>query len=1544
MKKKTWKSRLFALSLICSVIMSSAGVVFAGETDDIGLDPIAEESFGETSKEEFSELPAAPELAVVTDENTDIPTGDEEEILVNDEPVNDESVNTEPLEIVIEEPEVLTETEEIPTIDETVIEGEEDLIIVEPETDADMLFNSARAELDSVLTAETDVFDRIRTVYTWVSLAFPETVLTNEELAVLTQRLLENYGVKGCVISGWNETGEQVFWNLAQLDGVFFNLDASLDRGVADQQQWTGFLKGGEVPFGYVRDEAFSAAEFTAAYPVSEEDYTVMKEEADQPEDSETSSEEDDEESDAISEEDELEKEAVEAVAEEVLNTAAAGQSLWFGRYPQNTVPENTEEMYAVAKAYHDNGFNFNVDVTVDGIRYRSFYRFDPIEWIVLGESGGYYKLLSKKVLNNRSFNCSYGYDNWRDSDLRNELNSSSNSNSGWPFFGDAFNKNEQADMQAHEVNTYCDGVKQSTSDKVTLLDKSELSQIPDSSKIAYATEYMSDIGKYTWWLRGDSIYDGERLQASVDTNGDVTYTVPPVMLGVRPVIWVKTSSSYLYTSYSTALNAAKPGYYPDKITLNTTQKTMYVGEISTLKATLSPATAKDKTVKWSSSNTAVATVSASGIVTAKKAGNVTITARTADGKTAACKITVSQYRPITKLTLNLTSLTLNEGASQTLKATPTPSTGVDTAWTWSSSDSRVATVNSMGTVKAVAKGTAIITVKAKNGKYATCKVTVKGLSVQYRTHVQTYGWQNYVSDGAMSGTQGQAKRLEGINIRLVNQGYSGDIQYRTHVQTYGWQTWKKNGQMAGTSGEAKRLEAIQIKLTGELAENYDIYYRTHIQTFGWSGWAKNGAMCGSAGYAKRLEGINIVLVKKGGKAPGSTADSFFENKGTIKINLKTPTLIYTYAEKGKVYNLVSAAGITTDPSTLWTTLSYSSSNTKVAQIVNGKDIKITGTGDADIKVKAGALPRLAGYGPGTATIHVKVLSEQKITISGLGTYDSANGRYNVAYTNQLKNIKANALGGASLTYAVTDKTGKTISSNIAAIDKTGNLKFTGKAVGSFYVTVRAEKKVLTKGGYAAAARTFMVNVTKTTPVISCSSSITKNMEDGSFSLGAKITLGGVMKYTSGDTSVLTVDSKGVVTPVNWTGLPKQKSAKITITSTATSVLNAAKTVTVNVILKNAQVSNDSTKPVISNVKVSDVSSAGYTVTCTVSDNVGIQKVVFPTWTLNDGQDDLSSNWKNTALGTISNGTVTYRVKTSDHSKQAGCQYRTRIYAYDLAGNSVSVSAPDVNVPSPISNIQISDIDRSGYTVSCTIDTAWGISYVDFPTWTETDGEDDIIWHRGTISGNTASCTIRTSDHNNETDTNYLTQIYVKDSSGNSAMADAGRIYVAGEQILLDKTNVTLSVNDTLSLKATASPADLEVVWQSSAPGVVTVDSTGKITAKQVGTAVISVESVSGNAFASCTVEVVGISLNIPSITLNVNETVTLAASVYPPDLTDQDVSWLSTSPETAIVSSTGKITAKSSGVTVVRAEIVSVSGETYVAFCMVTVVDSAAG
>lgn len=64
---------------------------------------------------------------------------------------------------------------------------------------------------------------------------------------------------------------------------------------------------------------------------------------------------------------------------------------------------------------------------------------------------------------------------------------------------------------------------------------------------------------------------------------------------------------------------------------------------------------------------------------------------------------------------------------------------------------------------------------------------------VFYQSHVQTYGWQNWQENGAISGTSGKAKRLEAIKVKLRNIKLSGNIEYQSHVQTYGWEkTWKR--------------------------------------------------------------------------------------------------------------------------------------------------------------------------------------------------------------------------------------------------------------------------------------------------------------------------------------------------------------------------------------------------------------------------------------------------------------------------------------------------------------------------------------------------------------------------------------------------------------------------------------------------------------------------------------------------------------------------------------------------------------------------------
>ena len=157
---------------------------------------------------------------------------------------------------------------------------------------------------------------------------------------------------------------------------------------------------------------------------------------------------------------------------------------------------------------------------------------------------------------------------------------------------------------------------------------------------------------------------------------------------------------------------------------LSKTSATLEKDASLTLKATVNPTNATNQKLTWSTSNKNVATVDSNGKVKAVGKGTATITVKSANGKKATCKVTVTL--PVTSVKLNKTSITLNKSKTATLKATINPTNANNQKLTWSTSNKKVATVDGNGKVKAVGKGTATITVKSANGKTATCKVTVK--------------------------------------------------------------------------------------------------------------------------------------------------------------------------------------------------------------------------------------------------------------------------------------------------------------------------------------------------------------------------------------------------------------------------------------------------------------------------------------------------------------------------------------------------------------------------------------------------------------------------------------------------------------------------------------------------------------------------------------------------------------------------------------------------------------------------------------------------
>ena len=164
-------------------------------------------------------------------------------------------------------------------------------------------------------------------------------------------------------------------------------------------------------------------------------------------------------------------------------------------------------------------------------------------------------------------------------------------------------------------------------------------------------------------------------------------------------------------------------------VTLNQTELMLEVGDTATLIATVEPADATNKTVIWTSSNSAVATVNDNGLITAIIEGDVTIAVTTEDGKkTATCDlIVVKRGVPVTGVTLNQTELMLDLGDTATLIATVEPDSATNKNVTWISNNTSVATVNGNGLITAIDKGDATITVTTEDGKKTTtCLITVR--------------------------------------------------------------------------------------------------------------------------------------------------------------------------------------------------------------------------------------------------------------------------------------------------------------------------------------------------------------------------------------------------------------------------------------------------------------------------------------------------------------------------------------------------------------------------------------------------------------------------------------------------------------------------------------------------------------------------------------------------------------------------------------------------------------------------------------------------
>ena len=354
-------------------------------------------------------------------------------------------------------------------------------------------------------------------------------------------------------------------------------------------------------------------------------------------------------------------------------------------------------------------------------------------------------------------------------------------------------------------------------------------------------------------------------------------------------------------------------------------------------------------------------------------------------------------------------------------------------------------------------------------------------------------------------------------------------------------------------------------------------------------------------------------------------------------------------------------------------------------------------------------------------------------------------------------------------------------------------------------------------------------------------------------------------------------------------------------------------------------ITSDKTGPTITNAKVTHVDSTGYTVTCTVTDANGVNRVQFPTWTDKNGQDDLLSGWEVSpkASGTRNGDTFTFRVKTSDHNNESGTYY-THIYAYDNSyrGNCAGAVTLTATVPAP--TVAVTGVSLNKTSLSF---TGTGSSQ----TLTATVSPSNAT--NKTLTWSSSNTSVATVSNGVVKAVGFGTAtITAKSNNGKTASCSVTVNPIAVTGVSLNKNSLSFTgTGSSQTLTATVSPnnaTNKTLTWSSSNTSVATV-SNGVVKAVGFGTATITAKSNNGKT-ASCSVTVnpiqpTGIKATPETSTLyGLNGTVRLSANVMPSNATNKTVTWSSNNTSVATVSSDGTVKAVGYGTAVITAKTVN--------------------
>lgn len=1039
-----------------------------------------------------------------------------------------------------------------------------------------------------------------------------------------------------------------------------------------------------------------------------------------------------------------------------------------------------------------------------------------------------------------------------------------------------------------------------------------------------------------------------DKKVATVSSKGVIT-----AVAGGKCVITAKASggqSAKCSVSVSQGLSS---------ITLSKTSLKLYTTQTYQLKTTLKPSTTTVKSFSWKSSNTSVATVGSNGVVTAKGVGSATITV-SGGGKSAVCKVSVSKKVPVSGLSISKT-VEVSKGRTVAIDFSVSPSNASNQTVLWSSSNTSVATVNSSGIVKGVKGGKAVITAKTQDGGYSKkCTVTV-GAGV---TGIR-------ISDDTLKLSKGQAKTLTVTVLPLdadnrAVKWKSSNTSVAT-VSSKGTVTAVKNGTAVITAttvdGGLKATCTVKVynvttgiklgasKLTMAVGATKVLGATVYPEnasdkTVKWSSSDKSIVSVNSAGMltAKR-KGAAVITAK--------TKDG--DHKATCTVTVVSYATGVEMGYSNVTINAGTSKMLTARvmPSTASNKkIKWSSSNKKVVTVNSEGKITAVAGGTATIKATS-------GDGKAFGTCKVSVLQKvSKITL--------ANSKLKVGIGG-VKIVKATVSPKTATNQALLWSSSD---SKIATVDEDGIVKGIKKGTA----------KITAKSADGGAKAVCVVTVTKAATGVKLDKSVV------TINVGQKTAVTATVLPTSASNravtwstdnrDVATVSSSGVVVAVgpgyaNITAKTKdggyKAKCRVNVIAPVKSISLSAKSKTLDigqkyslkVVFNPKNASDDTVKWTSSNKSVASVSSSGvvtakakgtatitarsndggYTAKCVVTvvrkvKSVSLSKNYLVLYmgkeqslkatVLPSDSSNKSLSWKssNTQIVKVSSsgklipvkvGTATVSVTTADGAKTAKCTVKVEVAATKLAlsKNSATLEAGKTLALKST----VSPSNATNKTV----------------TWTSSNTAAATVSSKGVVTavaGGSAVITAKTSN-------GLVSKCSVKVTQKISSLT-------------LSKTKASLLVGESLTLLATVLPktaTDKSLRWSVSDESVLSVNSSGQITAIGPGICTVTVLNQSSALSAKCTVTVVqkveGIALDVSSAEIAKGEQLTLNATVLPLDSSDKTVSWKSSNENVADVSATGKVTALGVGDAVIT---VTTNDGAFTASCSITVFEPVSG